>query len=118
MQLETLVIYKEVEQLFIDGCIEAILQNDTSQTHILQVSEGRLVYKKDLDFEEGTWVTSIMDGEVEDMLYVCVCSKSMIAYLHHKMMQKRALRKEIKECVDSFLIAMKQALAYRILTKR
>lgn len=117
MQLETLVIYKEVEEMFVNGCVEAILQNDTSQTHILQLIGERLVYMKELDFEESTWVTSIMNGEVEDILYVCVCSKSMIAYLHHKMIQKKALRKEIKECVEGFLIAMKQALAYRILTR-
>ena len=28
MQLETLVIYKEVEGMFVDECVEAILQND------------------------------------------------------------------------------------------
>ena len=117
MQLETLVIYKEAEEMFIDGCVEAILQNDTSQTHILQLIGDRLVYKKELDFEESTWVPSIMKGEVADILYVCVCSQSMIAYLHHKTVQKEALRKEIEECVEHFLIAMKQALAYRIINR-
>lgn len=117
MQLKTLIIYKEVEGMFVDECVEAILQNDTSHTHILQLIGERLVYRKEFDFEESTWVTSIMNGEVEDILYVCVCSKSLIAYLHHKMIQKKALRKEIKECVEDFLIAMKQALAYRIITR-
>jgi hypothetical protein len=117
MQLETLVIYKEVEEMFIDGCVEAILQNDTSQTHILQLIGDRLVYKKEHDFEESTWVPSIMKGEVADILYVCVCSQSMIAYLHHKMIQKKALSREIKACVEHFLIAMKQALAYRIINR-
>jgi len=117
MQLETLVIYKEIEEMFVDGCVEAILQNDTSQTHVLQLIGDRLVYKKEVDFGESTWVTAIMNGEVADILYVCVCSQSMIAYLHHKMIQKKALSREIKECVEHFLIAMKQALAYRIINR-
>ncbi|WP_028401597.1 hypothetical protein [Ectobacillus panaciterrae] len=108
MELTVIAMNEGSELKFIDECVEAILRNDVSYTHVLAKNDRQSTYF--ITSETCTYYTVIISDEYYLLEFERILDKEGITYFHEEVKESTNPEQEAREAIVDFIDSLKNII--------